>query len=351
MLTVLTIDLARGLPAVDADAVLSSGEIVYASPSSLYVATERWLGDDPSAERVSAVDTQIHRFDASDPVATTYLASGSVEGFMLSQWSMSERQGVLRVASTTSPPWGDRGPRQPSQSFITTLALDGASLAPVGRIGGLGEGEQIYAVRFIGEIAYVVTFRQVDPLHIVDLSDPTAPVALGELEVPGYSAYLHPVGDGLLLGVGQDADDRGTTRGVQVSLFDVSDPGRPRRLDVESLGRDTSSEVESDHHAFLYAPEHRLAVIPIESYADSGFYGAAALRVDAQAADPIARFAMLSDGASYGARIRRALTVGGRLLTTSGRGIAAYDPETLAPLAFIAFTEPETASGSPDGPR
>ncbi|MQA75649.1 MAG: hypothetical protein GEU88_15140 [Solirubrobacterales bacterium] len=338
MLTVLTIDMKRGLPAIDVDAVMSSGEIVYASPTSLYVATERWLGVGPAAGRSSDVDTQIHQFDASDPAATTYLASGRVDGFMLSQWSLSEHEGVLRVASTTSPPWVDGGPRERSQSFITALARDGARLAPVGRIGGLGEGEQIYAVRFIGEIGYVVTFRQVDPLHVVDLSDPTAPALLGELEVPGYSAYLHPVGEGLLLGVGQDADDRGTTRGVQVSLFDVSDPARPARLDVEALGRDTQSEVEYDHHAFFYSAEHRLAVIPIESYAsEERSSGAAALRVDPGAADPIARLAMPSQGGPHGAQVRRTLAVGDRLFTVSARGIAAYDPETLAPLAYVAF--------------
>ena len=111
----------------------------------------------------------------------------------------------------------------------------GGELREVGRVGGLGKGEQIYAVRFIGHVSYVVTFRQVDPLYTVDLSDPTNPRVRGELKILGYSAYLHPVGDGVLLGVGQDASGQGRIRGTQISLFDISGldvrPGRtPRGL-------------------------------------------------------------------------------------------------------------------------
>jgi Beta propeller domain len=338
MLTLLTIDLARGLPAIDADAVMSSGEVAYASPSGLYVATQRWVGKEAPEGRISDVTTEIHQFDVSDPASTEYVASGRVEGFMLSQWSMSEHEGVLRVASTTSPPREAGRPDQSSQSFVTTLAPDGARLTEVGRVGGLGEGEQIYAVRFIGETAYVVTFRQIDPLYVVDLSDPTDPGLLGELKVPGYSAYLHPVGDRLLLGVGQDADSAGATTGVQVSLYDVSDPPNPKRLDVESFGGWSSSEVEYDHHAFLHAPEHDLAVIPLESHARQGYFrGAAGLRVDPQAADPLGRIAKVSHGTSYRAQIRRALVIGDRVFTLSEKGLAAHDPATLTERAFVGL--------------
>ena len=174
MLSVLTIDLRRGLPAVDTDAVLTDGQIVYASPTALYVATERW--DTAAGLAGSQVRTEIHRFDTTDPEATGYVASGAVAGHMLSQWSMSEQDGVLRVASTTSPPFDAAGDQLgSSETFVTALAPDGDRLRRVGRVGGLGRGEQVYAVRFVGDTGYVVTFRQVDPLYVLDLSDPTAP--------------------------------------------------------------------------------------------------------------------------------------------------------------------------------
>ena len=230
-LTVLTVDLAKGLPAVDSDMILSAGQIAYASKDSLYVATPRWTPE-PSAvarppERTS---TLIHRFDISDPDATSYRASGSVPGYLLNQFSMSEHRDVLRVASTEEPSWWDGATDEQSESRVTTLAARGGALVELGHAGGLGKGERIYAVRFAGEAGYVVTFRQVDPLYTIDLSRPVAPRVVGELKILGYSAYLHPIGDDLLLGLGRDASERGTLRGTQLSLFDVSDLARPRRL-------------------------------------------------------------------------------------------------------------------------
>ena len=266
MLSVMTVDLERGLPAVDVDSILTDGNIVYGSTGALYVSTERWLDPERSEAPGSNVITEIHRFDASDPDETAYTGSGAVDGYMLSQWSMSEHEGILRVASTTSPPFDPTGEQQgESESYVTALATTGEKLTRVGRVGGLGRTEQIYAVRFMGDVGYVVTFRQTDPLYTLDLSDPTEPRVVGELKIPGYSAYLHPVGDGLLLGVGQDADASGQTQGLQASLFDVSDPANPVRIDSEGFGSYATSEVEYDHHAFSWFAGHGLAVLPVES--------------------------------------------------------------------------------------
>ena len=281
MLSVLTIDLERGLPAIDTDAVMTGGETVYASPTSLYVATERWHGPGVAGELGSSVSTAIHRFDTSDPRRTEYEGSGSVPGYMLSQWSMSEHEGVLRVASTSSPPWGPEGEVAESESYVTALVPSDGGLAEVGQLDGIGRGERIYAVRFIGSSGYVVTFRQVDPLHVVDLSDPAEPRMAGELEIPGYSAYLHPVAPGLLLGIGQDAGADGITRGAQASLFDVSDPANPIRTAHVSLGRNSSTEVEYDHHAFTWDAGHGLAVVPVSSWTGLGFNGAVGIRAGA----------------------------------------------------------------------
>ncbi len=229
LLTVMTIDLDRGLYSVDRDAVIAAAQVVYASTSSIYIASQRYVPSlDTPADVPARMTTEIHRFDASDPDRTTYRSSGSVPGFVLNQFAMSEDKGVLRVATTEDPLWMNGAQQQDSESGVSVLREQGGRLVTVGRLGGLGKGERIYAVRFLGDTGYLVTFRQVDPLFTLDLSDPEHPRQVGELKVAGYSAYLHPIGDGLLIGVGQDATAAGIRQGPQVSLFDVSDAGRAR---------------------------------------------------------------------------------------------------------------------------
>src|SRR5437899_3261426 len=200
-LTVLTIDLDKGLDPVDSDAIMTDGQTVYASTKSLYVATQQALVERPdTAQPPPDQFTEIHKFDISDPDQTTYLGSGAVSGTLLNQYSMSEQDGFLRVASTEAPLWWSPDTNKPSQSYVTVLAQQGGALTQVGRVGGLGQGQRIFAVRFLGDVGYVVTFRQIDPLYTIGLSDPTNPRVLGSVELQGYSAYLHPVGHGLPLG-------------------------------------------------------------------------------------------------------------------------------------------------------
>lgn len=316
LLTVLTIDLERGLPAVDADAVAADADTVYASARALYVATHRW---DPGA---TATRTEIHRFDATAGDATRYDASGAVEGSLLSQFALSEHDGALRVASTRE-----------RDAIVTVLAPRDGRLAELGRVEGLGPDERIRGVRFLGDVGYVVTFRQTDPLYTVDLSDPARPRVAGELKILGYSAYLHPVGDGRLLGIGQDATPEGRTLGAQASLFDVSDPAAPRRLDQRRLGDGAWTPVEGDHHAFLWWPAARLAVLPV---GDRGASSALGLRVGASALAEAGRVA-----APQGASFARATVVGERLfLLAPGAGVQVAALGSLAPGAWLALTPP-----------
>jgi uncharacterized secreted protein with C-terminal beta-propeller domain len=335
LLTVLTVDLDRGLFNVDRDAVMAGAQTVYASQSSLYVASQRWVpGVAGNLEAAARLDTEIHRFDASRPGATTYAASGSVSGSVLNQFSLSEHDGALRVATTDAPPWVAGAPAAESESAVTVLRERDGRLQVAGRVGGLGRGERIYAVRFVGDRGYVVTFRQVDPLYVVDLADPAAPRVAGELKIPGYSAYLHPVGDDLLLGVGQDATEQGQRLGLQASLFDVSNPSRPSRLDAHALGMATS-EVEYDHHAFLWWEPERLAVLPIQQYAAGSESGAVGLR--ATRAGGIGERGRIQHPGPFQLPVRRSLVVGERLVTVSDGGVATSRLTTLAPLGFLAF--------------
>jgi uncharacterized secreted protein with C-terminal beta-propeller domain len=334
LLTVLTVDLDKGLYNVDRDAVMAGAQTVYGSGTSLYVASQKYVrglgdaGDVPASMR-----TEIHRFDARDTGATTYAGSGSVPGFVVNAYALSEHEGTLRVASTDEPSWlPEGGQASPAQSYVTVLAPrpEGA-LTQVGQVGGLGKGQRIYGVRFTGATGYVVTFRQVDPLYTLDLSAPSAPRVAGELEIPGYSAYLHPIGAGLLLGVGQEASADGRVQGTQVSVFDVSDLAHPRRVQHLVFGS-AASEAEFDPHAFLWWAPSKTAVLPL---AMDGFSGAVGLRADAGTLAEIGR--VTPGAAGNPVAVARSLVIGDRLYTLSWSGLQASRLDTLAPIAAVPF--------------
>jgi hypothetical protein len=276
LLTVLSFDLAvdraAGLADGDPLTVVADGETVYSNGSRLYIANDqRWrvlptLMEGRAAPAAKDEQTEIHQFDTAGPGRPRYLTSTSVPGWLVNQYAMSEWDGHLRVATTSGRTWGDE---PDSTSSVYVLRADGATLTETGRITGLGRGERIYSVRFAGPVGYVVTFRETDPLYTVDLSRPDAPRVTGELKITGYSAYLHPVADGRLLGIGQEASERGRRLGTQLSLFDVSDLSNPNRLTQHHV-RYGQSEAEFDPHAFLYWPADRLLVVPLTTHGDTG---------------------------------------------------------------------------------
>ena len=150
----------------------------------------------------------------------------------------------------------------------TFLGEDGDELEIVGSVEKLAPGERIFSARFVGETGYVVTFRQVDPLFSIDLSNPTKPVVEGELKIPGFSEYMQPIDENHLLAIGRDADPRtGRSRGLQISLFDVTDINDPKLEDRYTFEGEwgTYSAAEHDHHAFGYYPEYNTLAIPVTS--------------------------------------------------------------------------------------
>jgi hypothetical protein len=363
--TVLGLDLAGEIRTEAVSTVVSGGDTVYASSTNLYVATRRWvdwsvLDEEEAISEAETIRTHIHQFDIAGADGAEYLASGSVNGYLLNQFAMSEHDGHLRVASTNEPSlswWFDED--RPSVSRIDVLARDGRQLRVVGSVGGLGEGERIFAVRFIGEVGYVVTFRQTDPLYTIDLSDPEDPRVVGELKILGYSAYLHPIGEGLILGIGQDADEQGRTRGAQVSVFDVSDLANPTRIHQYTL-KDSFSEVEWDHRAFLYWAPEEIAVMPVSWWdqdAQSGSWdgrtgafvlsvGAGGIRQRATIEHEIKNASGISEEELRNMSwwllpIRRSLVVGDTLFTLSEAGLLGSDLGTFEPTSWVGFQIPD----------
>ncbi len=394
---------ADGTP-VGSAGVVSTGDTVYASTDNLYIATQNWdwqwggpvpMPAETSVGEVAPVDsttpgitettesattapdttdvvpvstevspdtttpaddpgpppTLIHQFSLDAGTGATYVASGQVEGRLFDQFAMSEYNGDLRVATTTDN-WGNFGDQ--SESTVFVLRPEGDELKQISSIGGLGKGEQIYAVRFIDDLGYVVTFRQVDPLYVIDLTDPANPALAGELKIPGYSTYLHPVGDGLLLGVGQDATDDGRTTGTQLSLFDVSDPANPQRISTLPVGG--YSEVEWDHKAFLFWEPDGTIVLPVSpgwgncgpgvDCLAKGITGSSGGAVVAQldGRELVARGTISHsnpDNSGCWNPLQRSIVIGDELVTVGLDQMKFSDRQTLEPRDSVTWGDPE----------
>ena len=205
--------------------------------------------------------TDIFRFSIANAKVSED-GAGTVPGYVLNQFAMDEKDGFLRVATTVGDSW-----RTDEYTSLNNLYVLDGSLKIVGKVEGLASRETIKSVRFLGDRAYLVTFRTTDPLFVLDLASPTAPKVLGELKIPGYSEYLHPYADGLLLGFGKDAIVQGDMAyylGMKFSMFDVSDATAPTEIAKLSIGdRGTYSEISYNHKALLFSKDRDLIGIPI----------------------------------------------------------------------------------------
>jgi hypothetical protein len=367
LLTVLTFNLASdALGTGGGVTIAADGNIVYGTNSSLYVASDTRWQVMPATYGAAMVEVQhprtyVYRFDVSQPGPPRFAAGGSVPGYLLDQYSLSEWNGYLRIATTTGTSWAlaDGAPAgaQTSSSAVYVLTTRGPVMRTAGQVTGLGISERIYAVRFMGPAGYVVTFRQTDPLYTLDLSDPAHPRVRGTLALTGYSAYLHPASAARLIGIGQQADNMGHIGGLQVSLFDVSDLASPTRLATYELAG-ASSDAQFDPHAFLYWPSSHIVVVPLQRYdvvpvsapgtlppaqsAPGPQAGALVLEINDTSiieAGFITQPAGGSAGTAYGyASIERSLVIGQTLWTLSDAGLMASSMTTLKQQAWIPFT-------------
>jgi len=256
-------DLSRDFSSVG---LIADIHHVYASPGALYLASTLYLNTIASEAVTdgSSYQTRIYKFDLSQtPVA--YKGSGQVQGHVLSQFSMGEYDNVVRIATTTGMVWDGS-----AKNHVYCLGEENGSLSVIGRLENLAPGERIYAARFIGTKGFLVTFVEIDPLLTLDLSDSMHPKVAGELKIPGYSTYIHPIGKNYLLTIGKDAttDANGTWyQGLQISLFNISDFSNPDLIGIEKIGdRGTESEALYNHKAFTFWAQENVFALPVNLY-------------------------------------------------------------------------------------
>ena len=279
---------------LDVKSLLADGDECYVSSNYIYVAGSRWQNSEIPYDR-----TVVYRFAYQDGEITP-VGQVTVKGTLDDQFSMDEYEGHLRVVTTVNEyvyETKDTGLKETvdingdgiidetdmiepySYRYIidskeyNSLYIYNESLELTGCIENLAPDEHIKSARLMGKVGYFVTFRQTDPLFSVDLSDPANPKVLGELKIPGFSTYLHPYGEGLLLGIGYDADETtGWTQGVKLSMFDVSDPGNVKEVHKHILADFTYTGVEADHKAALVDAEKGIIGFPVRGYQDMGEY-------------------------------------------------------------------------------
>ncbi|MFA5948216.1 MAG: beta-propeller domain-containing protein [Candidatus Gracilibacteria bacterium] len=267
-LIVSGIDISDYDSAVTNETVLGASDNVYASLENLYVAQSdapyymmRFGGESRDQKTI------VHKFALGDS-AISYKGKGEVKGMILNQFSMDEHDGYFRIATTNGDIW--------SGNVDNNLYILDDKLEPAGSIEGVAPGEKIYSVRFLGDKAYMVTFKKVDPLFVIDVKNPREPKILGKLKIPGYSDYLHPYDENHIIGFGKDAVDASSDlvearnldfawyQGIKIAMFDVTDVENPKELHKVVIGdRGTDSELLYNHKALLFDKEKGIMALPI----------------------------------------------------------------------------------------
>jgi hypothetical protein len=305
-----------------ATGVAAASRIAYFSQDRMYLATSPgyellgccWDGEGLPVPAEIDGTSRLYAFGLAGTSAA-YVASGEVDGGIADRWSMDEHDGVLRVAV---------GPTARTGNFNSVVTFEevGDDLVELGRVDKLGVNETIRSMRWFDGLAIMVTFRQVDPLYTIDLTDPSSPRTLGRLKIPGYSEYLHPLGADRLIGVGQDAGRDGIARGAQTALFDVSDLAAPRRLDRIGYRRDNVAGAAHDPRQFTWLPDRRTALTVVSQ----GYDGRTGWLSVLQVGDGQLRNRMVE--VEYGVEVDQVRTLplpDGRVVLVTGDAVSFFD--------------------------
>jgi uncharacterized secreted protein with C-terminal beta-propeller domain len=335
--------------------VLGSPSVIYASHDALLLTQDdwRWSGVSFASEH----RTIVHEL-AIEGASTDYVGSGVIAGGVHDQFSLDEVDGVVRVAVTEERYVDGRGdvwvPPTIQDRVVTLTAKDG-ELVEVGATPAMAEGERIFSVRYVGDRAYVVTYRQIDPLFVVDLSDAAHPAVLGEVEIPGFSTYMHPIADDHLLTIGRYVDPvSGADEGLALQIFDVSDPSAPAQVQSHVIGGYSSAEW--DHKAFVFDPVSSLLAVPVDSYdvtfesslrlfhvsIEDGFAEAGTIDHSGLFGECVSQQDdYLAYTCSYSSSMRRGLFIDDYVYAVSYGGLTAHAlTDVSAPVASISLPQP-----------
>lgn len=273
------------------EAILGNCDELYASAKGLFISEKDYYSESYHAYQQT---TKVYRFEYTD-TGVSYKCMGKVAGYINDQFSMSYDGEYFRIATTVNKTvtydengnavevqlWDEDGSRNKeldnvavSNVTMNNLYILNNNMQIVGKVEDLAQGETIQSVRFVGNMAYVVTFRQTDPLFVIDLSDPVNPTVKGELKIPGFSEYLHPIADGLLVGVGQDGTEWGTNGDCKVSLFDVTNPYEPKETSILRVSEGNAycwTPVANNHKTYITLANNEFAVpFTLNWYSNTG---------------------------------------------------------------------------------
>jgi len=339
--TIASIDLLEpGVKPQHLTFLLGSASELYVSKGNLYITIPEYL----KASRWFREWTSIHRVSFKRGLIL-YEAARRVPGRVLDQFSMDEYGGYFRIATTS---WV-RDPAKGRSIQVNNLYILDLNLEVVGSLEGLAPNEEIHSARFMGDRCYLVTYRRVDPLFTLDLSDPERPRVLGKLKIPGYSDYLHPYGEDLLIGVGKEViveDDSSYERGVKVAIFNVSDPTKPMEMaKIELGGWGSDTPVRWEHKAFLLIEDRDLLVIPVSindwrAPFEGYWQGAVVLKLSPRSIEAVGWITHMDGGKPLNPRweVRRALYIGDYLYTISEGLVKANRLVDLAEVAVVKVT-------------
>lgn len=366
---------------------LGAGQNIYVSENNLYAAAVNYKSEEKveaeaqvkGNEKASIwikpvnynVSTVIYRFSLKDGIKCT--GRGEVPGTTLNQFSMDESKGYFRVATTKGEVW-----RSDENTSKNNLYVLDENMSISGKIEDIAPGEMIYSVRFMGDRAYMVTFRTVDPLFVIDLKDPKSPKILGKLKIPGYSNYLHPYDENHIIGFGKDAvevankDEKGNVistnayyLGMKVAIFDVSDVNNPvEEFKTTIGGRGTDSDLLNNHRALLFSKEKGLLAFPVTvmetesksspslmpEYGRFTFQGAYVYNIDLEKGMTLRGkishitdedYMKSGDNWYYGSNknVQRVLYIGDVLYTISNNKLMAHDIKSIKKLGEIQISQ------------
>lgn len=311
----------------DVDVYLGSTESIYVSADSLYTTVTDFSYDSSVKplelyNPVYKVNTVIYKFKLQNGSISPE-GQGEVPGTIINQFSMDEHKDMLRIATTTGEVWQTGQNESKNNVYILNKDLNIA-----GKLEGLAPGERIYSTRFMGDKVYMVTFKQVDPLYVIDTSNPAKPEVLGFLKIPGYSTYLHPVDETHVLGFGYDTEENSwggtSTAGLKVSLFDVTNVKKPKEISTDIIGKSgTYSELLYNHKALMFSLNKGIMAFPVTVTGDNystDFVGAYVYNVSTTGIKlntKISHMENIKNGYTGGDEIRRIIYIGDYLYTFS----------------------------------